>query len=115
MLPGRHAASNAEFLMSNEYAFYEYQAKITNAGHAENEGESVHCLIKIRGTDQQSRPRSGVELEQQAGDNVLFALNPGPHRKISHSKIREVSEETFLNAGTPRAHHQVGDCEIRCY
>jgi hypothetical protein len=101
--------------MTNDYSYFEFKAIITNTGHAEDEGELVRCLIKMRNTDTQGRRRRNVELEQQAGDNILFSLNPGPHRKISHSSIWEVSDEAFLNAGAPRAHHQVGDCEILCY
>ena len=101
--------------MSTDHAFFEYQAKITNAGHAESEGEPVHCLIRMERTVKQGRRQRNVDLEQQAGDNILFVLNPGPHRKISHSSIWEVSEEAFRNAGPPSAHHRVGDCEILCY
>jgi hypothetical protein len=59
-------------------AFFEYQAKITNAGHAENEGEPVHCMIKMKNVDEHGKRRHNVELEQQAGDNVLFVINPRP-------------------------------------
>ena len=106
---------NVKQSMRIDYAYFEYKAKITNAGHAENEGELVHCMIRMKRTDEQGRRRRNVDLEQQAGDNILFVLNPGPHRKISHSSIWEVSEELFRNAGPPSAHHQVGDCEILCY
>jgi hypothetical protein len=34
--------------MSDDYAFFEYQAKLTNTGHAENEGKLVHCMISNR-------------------------------------------------------------------
>jgi hypothetical protein len=105
-------ASYVEHLMSNHYAFFEYQAKITNAGHAENEGEPVHCMIKMKSVDEHGKRRRNVELEQQAGDDVLFVINPGPHRKISHSSIWSVSEETFQKAGTAPDQHRVGDCEI---
>jgi len=101
--------------MSSEYAFFEYQAKITNLGHAEEEGETLHCMVKMKSTDERGQRRRNLELEQQAGDNILFALNPGPHRKISHSSIWIINEEAFENAGTPRGRHQVGDCEILCY
>lgn len=101
--------------MSIEHAYFEYQAKITNARHEESEGEPVHCLIKMKRTDEHDRPRRNVDLEQQAGDNVLFALNPGPHRKISHSSIWEINEEVFQSAGPPTVRHQVGDCEILRY
>jgi hypothetical protein len=56
-----------------------------------------------------------VELEQQAGDNILFVLNPGPDRNISHSSICVVSEEAFHKAGAPIDRHRVGDCEILCH
>ena len=81
--------------MSDDYAFFEYRAKITNAGHAEGVGEPVHCFIKMKSGDTKGERRRNVNLEQQAGDNILFVLNPGPHRKISHSSIWFVSGETF--------------------
>jgi hypothetical protein len=101
--------------MSDDYAFFEYRAKITNAGHAEDVGEPVHCFIKMKSGDEEGKRRRNVELEQQAGDNILFVLNPGPHRKISHSSIWVVSEEAFHKAGAPIDRHRVGDCEILCH
>ena len=101
--------------MSDDYVFLEYQAKITNAGHAEYEGEAVHCMIKVKSVDEHGKRRRNVELEQQAGDNVLFVINPGPHKKISHSSILSVSEETFQKAGTAPDQHRVGNCEIFFY
>ena len=98
--------------MSDDYAFFEYRAKITNAGHAEDVGERVHCFVKMKSGDAEGKRRRNVDLEQQAGDNILFVLNPGPHRKISHSSIWVVSEETFEKAGAPLGRHRVGDCEI---
>jgi hypothetical protein len=100
--------------MSGEHAFFEYKAKITNSGHAEDEGESVHCLVKMKNTDEHGKRRRNPDLEQQAGDNILFALNLGPHRKISHSSIWIISEEAFRNAESPSGQHRVGDCEILC-
>jgi hypothetical protein len=101
--------------MTDDYAFFEYRAKITNTGHAEDVGEPVHCFIKMKSGDEEGERRRNVELEQQAGDNILFVLNPGPHRKISHSSIWVVSEEAFQKAGTPIDRHRVGDCEILCH
>jgi len=98
--------------MSADYAFFEYRAKITNAGHAEDVGEPVHCFVKMKSGDAEGKRRQNVDLEQQAGDNILFVLNPGPHRKISHSGIWVVSEETFEKVGAPLERHRVGDCEI---
>ena len=96
-------------------AFFEYQAKITNAGHAENEGEPVHCMIKMKSVDEHGKRRRNVELEQQAGDNVLFVINHGPNKKISHSSIWSVSKETFQKAGTASDQLRVGDCEMFFY
>lgn len=87
--------------MSDDHAFFEYRAKLTNTGHAEDVGEPVHCFIKMQSVDAEGKRRRNVELEQQAGDNILFVLNPGPHRKISHSSIWVINEETFRKAGTP--------------
>ena len=101
--------------MSDDYSFFEYQAKITNAGHAENEGEPVHSMIRMKSDDADGRRRRNVELEQQAGDDILFVINPGPHQKISHSSIWSISEEFFSKAGTASDYHRVGDCEISFY
>jgi hypothetical protein len=101
--------------MSDDYAFFEYRAKITNTGHVEHVGEPVHCFIKMKSGDAEGKRRRNLELEQQAGDNILFVLNPGPHRKISDSSIWIVTEETFQKAGVPLVQHRVGDCEILCY
>ena len=101
--------------MSDDYAFFEYRAKITNMGHVEDVGEPVHCFIKMKSGDEQDKRRRNVELEQQAGDNILFVLNPGPHRKISHSSIWVVSKEAIHKAGAPLDRHRVGDCEILCH
>ena len=101
--------------MSDDYAFFEYRAMITNTGHAEESGETVHCVVKMKCTDETGKRRRNLELEQQAGDNILFALNPGPHRKISHSSIWVVSEEALQKAGVPLAEYQVGDCKILRY
>jgi hypothetical protein len=101
--------------MSNDYAFFEYRAKITNAGHAEDEGEPLRCMIKMKSVDAEGKHRRNLELEKEAGDVVLFAINPGPHRKVSHSSIWAVSEEAFQTARVPLDHHQIGDCEILCY
>ena len=58
------------------YAFFEYTAKLTCTPHAEEEGESLHCLIEMDTVDQNGRNRHPVELEEEAGDLVLFVVNP---------------------------------------
>jgi hypothetical protein len=69
----------------------------------------------MRSLDAEGKRRRNVDLEQEAGDAILFALNPGPHRKMSHSNIRAVGEETLTNAGPAIQTHRIGDCEIHCY
>jgi hypothetical protein len=66
------------------------------------------CTTLIR-IDKRQR---SVDLEQQAGDNILFILNLGPYRNINHSSIWVVGEEIFEEAGPPLHRHRVGDCEI---
>ena len=56
-----------------------------------------------------------IELRQQAGDNVLFVINPGPCRTISHSNIWNVTEEEMHKLGKAWDYHRVGDCEIYFY
>jgi hypothetical protein len=77
----------------NDYAFLKYQAKLTNTGHAEDEGELVRCIIRMKNVDQGGNRLHDIELHQQAGDNVLFVINPGPHHAISHSSFWNVTEE----------------------
>ena len=59
----------------SDYAFFEYQAKLTNVGHAEDGGEPVHCMIKMKNIDRNGKCLPDIELHQQAGDNVLFVIN----------------------------------------
>jgi hypothetical protein len=98
----------------SDYAFFEYQAKLTNVGHAEDGGggEAVHCMIKMKNVDRDGKCLPDIELHQQAGDNVLFVINPGPCRKISHSSIWNVTEEELRKPGKASDYHRVGDCEI---
>lgn len=101
--------------MNEDIAFFEFRGKITNRGHAEDQGEPVHCIVKMKSLDAEGKRRRNVDLEQEAGDTILFALNPGPHRKMSHSNITAVPEEILTTAGPPVHIHRVGDCEIHCY
>jgi hypothetical protein len=54
-------------------------------------------------------------LEQEAGELVLFVLNPGPRRRISHSSIREVDEKRVRELGPATDFHLIGDTEIYFY
>ena len=100
--------------MSN-YVYFGYQAKLTNAGHAEATGQPVRCMIRIKNVDRDGKQLHEIELRQQAGDNVLFVINPGPHQKISHSSIWNVTEKELHKAGKALDYHRVGDCEIYFY
>ena len=101
--------------MNEDIAFFEFRGKITNRGHAEDQGEPVHCIVKVPSRDAGGTRRRNVDLEQEAGDMILFALNLGPHRKMSHSSIRAVDEEILANAGPPLHIHRVGNSELHCY
>ena len=46
--------------------------------------------------------RSRELLEQEAGDLILFNVNPGPHRRITHSSIGEVDEKRLREQVPPQ-------------
>ena len=97
----------------SEHAFFEYRAKLTSAGHTEDQGEPIHCLIKMEiGAGHE---RSRELLEQEAGDLVLFNVNPGPHRRITHSSIGEVDEKRLRELGPATDFNRVGSVEIYFY
>ena len=97
----------------NAYTFFEYRAKLISTPHAEEQGEPVHCLVKL---DLGARCGASREvLEQEVGDLVLFSVNPGPHRRISHSSIDEVNEKRFLELGPSRNCNQIGRAEVYFY
>ena len=77
-----------------------------------NRCTALTAFIKMKSSDANGKRRRNVDLEQQAGDNILFIFNPGHYRKISHSSICVVGEEIFEEAGPPLHRHRVGDCEI---
>ena len=61
----------------SDYAFFEYQAKLTSTGHAENEGELVHCMIRMKNVDRDGKRLREIELHQRAEDDVLFVIKTG--------------------------------------
>jgi hypothetical protein len=99
----------------SDYVFLEYKAKLTNISHPEDEGEIVHCMIKMKNVDRNGNCIHDIELHQQAGDTVLFVINPGPCRKISHSSIWNVTEEDLHKAGNASDYRRIGDIEIYFY
>jgi len=56
----------------SDYTFFEYQATLTSTGHAENEGELVHCMIRMKNVDRDGKRLRDIELHQQAADGVFF-------------------------------------------
>ena len=79
----------------------------------EEQGEPIHCLVKI-GIDAGDR-RSRDLLKQEARDLILFSVNLGPHRRISHSTIYEVNEERLRELGPTTDFHFVGSAQIQFY
>ena len=100
----------------SDHAFLEYRSKISPASHAEEEGEPVHCLIKMKvATDHGRHQRNVVELEQAACDLVLFTLHPGPYRKIGHAEIWAVSPDRMLSLSEGSDCARIGDSAIYFY
>jgi hypothetical protein len=100
-------ASNG--LMS-EHAFFEYRAKPMSTPHIKEQGEPIHCLIKMEIGAGLRRPRE--LLKQEARDLIVFSVSPGPHRRISHSNICEVDEKRLCELGPARDFNRVGSVEI---
>jgi hypothetical protein len=103
-------ASNG--LMS-EHAFFEYRAKPMSAPHIKEQGEPIHCLIKMELGAGFRRPRE--LLKQEARDLMIFSVRPGPHRRISHSNICEVDEKRLRELGPATDFNRVGSTEIYFY
>jgi len=97
----------------SEHAFFEYRAKLISGSHTEEQGEPIHCLIKMEIGAGQGHSRE--LLEQEAGDLILFSVNPGPHRRISHSSIGEVDEKRLRELGPATDFNRVGSTEIYFY
>jgi len=95
------------------HAFLEYRAELMSTRHIEEQGEPIHCLIKIEiGA---GHGRSPELLKQEARDLVLFSVNPGPHRRISHSSIGEVDEERLRKLGPTPDFYISKSAEIHFY
>ena len=99
----------------SQHAFFEYTAMLTSTPHVEEKGELVHCLIKMEIAAQDGRLRRSVELEQEAGDLILFLINPGPHRRISHSSICKADERRLHELGPATDFNRVGNSEVYFY
>ena len=81
--------------------------------HIKEQGEPIHCLMKMKIGAGLRRPRE--LLKQEARDLILFSVNLGPHRRISHSTIYEVNEERLRELGPTTDFHFVGSAQIHFY
>src|SRR5260370_8676646 len=80
-----------------EHAFFEYRAKPMSTPHIKEQGEPLHCLVKMEIGADFCRPRE--LLKQEARYLILFIVIPGPHRRISHSNISDVVQKLLLTLG----------------
>ena len=103
-------ASNG--LMS-EHAFFEYRAKPRSTPYIKEQGEPIHCLIKMEIGAGLRRPRE--LLKQEARDLIRFSVSPGPQRRISYSNICEVDEKRLHELGPATDFNRVGSVEIYFY
>jgi hypothetical protein len=99
--------------LTNEHAFFEYRGKPIDPPHIEEQGEPIHCLIKLEIDAGFRRPRE--LLKQEARDLMIFSVRPGPHRRISHSNICEVDEKRLRELGPATDFNRVGSTEIYFY
>ena len=81
--------------------------------HIEEQGEPIHCLVKMEIGADFCRPRE--LLKQEARDLIFFSVNPGPHRRISHFNIYEVDEKRLRELGPATDFNRVGGVEIYFY
>jgi hypothetical protein len=99
--------------MIRGYAFFEYRAKPINIPHIKEQGEPVHCLIKMEIPGGFPRPRE--LLKQEARDLIRFSVSPGPHRRISDSNLCEVNAKRLHELGPARDCNRLGNVEIYFY
>src|SRR5258707_5941345 len=97
----------------SEKAFNEYRAKPMSTPNNKEQGEPIHCLIKMEIGAGLRRPRE--LLKQEARDLILFSVSPGPHRRISYSNICEVDEKRLRELGPATDLNRVGNVEIYFY
>jgi hypothetical protein len=81
--------------------------------HIKEQGEPIHCLVKMEIGADFCRPRE--LLKQEARDLILFSVSPGPHRRISHSNICEVNEKRLRELGPAKDFNRLRSVEIYFY
>jgi hypothetical protein len=92
----------------SDYAFFEYQAKLTNTGHAEDEGETVHCMIRMKNVDRDGKHPHEIELHQQAGDNVLIVINQDRTARLAAQASGTLPRTTCTNQEKHRIITELG-------
>jgi hypothetical protein len=108
----RHSNPASNGLM-NEHAFFEYRAKPMSTPHVKEDGEPIHCLVKMEIGAGLRRPRE--LLKQEARDLIVFSVSPGPHRRIHYSNICEVDEKRLRELGPAADFNRVGSVELYFY
>jgi hypothetical protein len=116
-LPSTHMSTEEVLKVSDglmsEHAFFEYRAKPMSALDIKEQGEPIHCLIKMEIGVGLRRPRE--LLKQQARDLIFFSVSPRPDRQISHSNICEVGEKRLRELGPAKDCNRIGSVEIYFY
>ena len=92
----------------SDYAFFEYRAKLTNTGHAEEEGEPVHCMIRMKNVDRDGKRLHDIDLHQQAGDNVLYVINPGRPARLATQVFGTLLRRSCTNQERHRITAELG-------
>ena len=100
----------------SEYCCFEYTATLTAASHGpEGEGKFVHGLIEMRVMTDRGHPRSVVEMQEDAGDLMLFTLHPGPSRCLSRSNVWRVDPGQLARLGKAPKIYRVGGSSVHLY
>ena len=99
----------------SEHAFFEYRALLMSTPHVEEKGESVHCLIKMEIAAQDGRLRRGAELEQEAGDLILFLTNPDLTAESAIPASAKADKRRLHELGAGTDFNRVGSSEIYFY
>ena len=72
-------------------------------------------MIRIKMSSGMESSYTKFSYVNKRGITSFFVINPGPHQKISHSSIWNVTEKELHKAGKALDYHRVGDCEIYFY
>jgi hypothetical protein len=104
----------------NDFAFFEYTAKLTSTGHSDERqgdepGEVLRCVAKVRVRDPYGRDRNDAELSETAADLILVTINPGPGKQMGQFNVQRITEGKFVGFGVPRSTRQIGESTVFVY